>query len=491
MFDMIMKKGCMLMNGYLLLQIAASIVPTQTALIDSEKQWTYDELLREGMRVAGSLKPHVTTGDTVAIVLTNRVEYIAVLLACWQLGVVAMPMNTRLKEGERDALLADVACVVTESRYAEQSFRVPVVFVESIEQAYDGVHECEQALTLLTSGTSSAPKKVEIFHEQFAGYIFEHNDAPDGSDRGVYLNVVPLFHISGLTAVFHALYSGRAVVLQEGFHAEQFVNAVEQHRVTHTLVVPTMLYDILQQQAKLPTLQQLTYGGAPMPMPILARALQQLPHVAFSNAYGLTETTATITALTADDHRQTDEVGRRRLRSVGRAIDGVHIRIRRDGQTCAPYEVGVVEVQSARINRYAGHDAPTWFVTHDEGYVDEGGYLFLTGRSSDVIVRGGENIAAHEVEQALLREPSIVQAAVVGVEHERWGEEVAALVVANGVVDAEQLRASLKTKLATFKVPTRFIFVKKLPVSTTGKVDKRQIIRIFNEQKGNSVQHGE
>lgn len=476
------------MDGRLLLQIAASIVPTQIALIDEEKRWTYEELLRESSYIAHALQ-HVQREETVAILLTNRVEYAAVLLACWQLGVVAMPVNTRLKEAELHTLFADAACVVTEARYAHITPQECTVKIEQITRmSYDDERPYEQAFTLLTSGSTRTLKKVEIFHEQFADYIFAHQEAPDGTDRGVYLQMVPLFHITGLTSLWNALYSGRTVVLQEGFDAVRWVNAVHTYSVTHSFVVPTMLYDVLTQPLQaLHTLTHLTYGGAPMPINIIERAIAALPHVSFSNAYGLTETTATIAALTPDDHRiDGDEKKRARLRSVGKPLADVDIRICRDGNVCAPYEVGVIEVQTARLNRYAGERVQQWFVTHDEGYMDEDGYLFLTGRSQDVIVRGGENIAAHEVEQALLQLPGIVQAAVVGVEHARWGEEVAAMVVSTEELDAQHVQQTLKAELASFKVPQHIIFVQKLPLHATGKVDKRQIIGIFNGQKGKS-----
>lgn len=482
------------MNGQLLLQIAASIVPQQAALIDDTKTWTYEQLLVEGQRMAYMLHTHVKEGDTVAILLTNRAEYIATLLACWQLGAVAMPLNTRLKEAEINDYVVHAACVVTEERYRTYAFKRPKLLIEQVSTMYEDLTEHAQALTLLTSGSSAAPKKVEIFHEQFAGYIFSHHEAPDGTDKGRYLNAVPLFHITGLTAVFNALYSGRTVVLQEGFRAEAWLANVEQHRITHSFVVPTMLYDVLQVERateQLQTLQHITYGGAPMPRAIIEQAITTLPHVAFSNAYGLTETTATITALTADDHQLTDDKKRARLASVGKPLADVELRIRNGQTLCAPYEVGVVEVKTARLNGYLGEAVPSWFVTHDTGYVDEDGYLFLQGRSSDVIVRGGENISAHEVEAALRQLPSIIDAAVVGIPHARWGEAVAAMIVATEPLQPNELTLQLKEKLASFKVPRVFTFVQKLPLHATGKVDKRQIVRIFYEEKGDIGKYGE
>lgn len=483
------------MNGQLLLDIAASIVPEQVALIDEQTTWTYTQLLAEGRLIAHALHPYVQQGDTVAILLTNRVEYIATLLACWQLGTIAMPLNTRLKEAEINDYAAQASCIVSEFRYHTYAFALPTVYVEQIEpHDYDTSVEHAQAFTLLTSGSSAAPKKVEIFHEQFAGYIFNYHEAPDGSEKGCYINTVPLFHITGLTAVFNSLYSGRTVVLQEGFDAKKWLINIQRYKVTHSFVVPTMLYDVLQIEhvtEALQTLQYITYGGAPMPRAIIEKAMNMLPHTAFSNAYGLTETTATITALTAEDHQLDDEKKRARLTSVGKPLADVELRIRKGETICAPYEIGIVEVKSARINRYYGENAPQWFVTHDTGYIDEDGYLFLVGRSSDVIVRGGENISAYEVEAALRQQPGIADAAVVGIPHARWGEEVAAMVVATQPVDEQELQATLKEKLASFKVPRLFVFVQKLPIHATGKVDKRQIVRILYEEKGNIAKYGE
>ena len=240
-----------------------------------------------------------------------------------------------------------------------------------------------------------------------------------------------------------------------GFGADSWVTLVTEEAVTHAMVVPTMLgriLDILDRRAaELPSLRHLSYGGGRMPVELIERAMRRLPHVDFVNAYGLTETSSTISLLTPEDHREAfasaDRSVRRRLGSVGRPLESVEVEIRdAEGKAVPLGHRGEVWVRGEQVaGEYLDATVLTpngWFRTRDAGYLDDAGYLYLDGRLDDVIVRGAENISPCEIEDVLLSHPAVAEAAVVGVPDSEWGEAVAAVIVlADGVdVSAAELQ---------------------------------------------------
>src|SRR5205807_287098 len=235
------------------------------------------------------------------------------------------------------------------------------------------------------------------------------------------------------------------------------------------------------------SLVTLSYGAAPMPPPLLERVLSAFPaSVGFVNAFGQTETTSTVTMLGPEDHRlegDATEVDRKRarLRSVGRAIGGVELAVLdAAGNPCPPRTVGEVAVRGPRIMRgYAGEgaaradvDSCGWLRTRDLGYLDEDGYLFLVGRSNDLIIRAGENVAPAEVEAVLATHPDIADVAVAGVPDEELGERVGAVLVPRrgASIDPAEVAGYARSRLAAFKKPEIVAVVDELPRSALGKL---------------------
>jgi acyl-CoA synthetase (AMP-forming)/AMP-acid ligase II len=232
----------------------------------------------------------------------------------------------------------------------------------------------------------------------------------------------------------------------------------------------------------LPHLHSLSYGGGRMPPSVIERALNRLPHVNFVNAYGLTETSSTISVLRPDDHRAArtsqDLAVRRRLGSVGRPLPGLELEIRGpEGEAVPRGETGEVWVRGEQISgEYLGRKLireDGWFPTKDSGWLDEAGYLFIEGRLDDVIVRGGENISPGEIEDVLRTHPAVADVAVLGVPDDAWGELVAAVVVARAPVEAMALQAWVRGRLRSTKVPTQILFRAELPYNETGKLLRR------------------
>ena len=274
--------------------------------------------------------------------------------------------------------------------------------------------------------------------------------------------------------------------------ADGWLALAREHAVTNAFVVPTMLQRIVEQlgesaSAELPSLRAISYGGGKMPQPVIERAMQLFPETAFTNAYGLTETSSTVTLLGPDDHRAAaaseDASMRRRLVSVGRALPTVEIEIRDDeGRALPAGERGEIFVRGEQVSgEYLGRGsvlaADGWFPTRDGGWLDDEGYLFLEGRVDDVIVRGGENLSPGEIEDVLLEHPAVADAAVVGIPDDEWGEAVAAAVALKPgqQVEVAELQELVKSQLRSSRVPGRIIFKDELPYNETGKLLRRVV----------------
>jgi acyl-CoA synthetase (AMP-forming)/AMP-acid ligase II len=224
-----------------------------------------------------------------------------------------------------------------------------------------------------------------------------------------------------------------------------------------------------------------------MPLPVIERAMRLLPGVSFTNAYGLTETSSTISLLGPEDHRAAAASSapgvRRRLASVGLPLPGVEVEVRdADGKPVAPGVPGEICVRGAQVSgEYQGRASSVgkdgWFPTRDGGFLDEDGYLFVTGRIDDVIVRGAENLSPGEIEDVLHEHPAVADCAVVGVPDEQWGEAVAAVIVTHcgRQVPADELREWVRARLRSSRVPERIEFRETLPYNETGKLLRRKV----------------
>jgi acyl-CoA synthetase (AMP-forming)/AMP-acid ligase II len=241
----------------------------------------------------------------------------------------------------------------------------------------------------------------------------------------------------------------------------------------------------------MPNLRALSYGGGKMPQAVIEKAMTMFPDTGFTNAYGLTETSSTITVLTPDDHRAAaasdDPAGRRRLISVGKPLPGVELAIfDEEGNSVGAGESGEIHVRGEQVSgEYLGRssslNAEGWFPTRDGGSLDSEGYLFVEGRIDDVIVRGGENLSPGEIEDVLLDHDAVADVAVVGIPSVQWGEAVAAAIVVRKDVDADELRMLVKDRLRSSRVPEKIEFWDELPYNETGKLLRRKVREALGE----------
>ena len=499
-----------------------------------DQSWTYAEVRERSVRLASALQAlGVGPGSGVAVMSTNHPIWLEAFLACSRLGAHLVGLNYRAKEDDLRGMIeqTEVSVAFVEPRYLTlvravgevASMGVLVRLGAQVDElaAYDdlvssgadgrelssarggseirqGIFEADamtRALTLFTSGTTSSPKPVVVTNRDVSTYISVFAELPDLSQpRDVSLVSAPLYHIAGLFSMLTSVYGGRELVLLPQFERDAWLSAVAEYRVTHGFVVPTMLKQIVShptlQDFDLTTLTRLSYGAAPMPPDVIERALERLPpSVEFSNAYGQTETFGTVTVLGPDDHRMEgtpEEIAdkRRRLASVGRAIPGVRIKIcAEDGSELAVGEVGEVWVGRVAALATDAAEPRSWTRTSDVGHLDEQGYLFLTARLNDLIIRGGENVAPGEIEAVLAAHEAVDDVAVVGVPDPEWGEAIVAFVVtSDGVaVTEEELIEWVRQRLASYKKPKTIRFVATIPRTATGKTDRRQLARLADE----------
>jgi acyl-CoA synthetase (AMP-forming)/AMP-acid ligase II len=286
------------------------------------------------------------------------------------------------------------------------------------------------------------------------------------------------------------------MVMLPAFTPEGWLKLVEREKVTNAFVVPTMLGRIIARMDEgvkpdLSSLRAIAYGGGKMPLEIIQRALELFPNAGFTNAYGLTETSSTIALLGPEEHREaqssSDPKVRARLASVGKPIPSVELEIRdEDGKLLPPGEAGEIYVRGDQVSgEYKERSAliaDGWFPTRDAGYLDEEGYLFLSGRADDVIVRGGENMSPGEIEDVLATHPAIADAAAVGVPSVEWGETVAVAIVPRADHEppsSEEVRSLVKQRLRSSRVPEHVLIVDALPYNEMGKLLRREVRNLF------------
>jgi len=485
------------MSISLLLEMAASSNPDRTAVVSGEIRLTTSELSDLADGGAGVIA--ASGAQHAAYVGTGGAMLPLLLFSSARAGVALTPLNYRLSE---DGLRQLIDRLPTPLVIADNEYRDVVAGagkqVLSSDEFIDAARTAEPAaefadpddvgVVLFTSGTTSKPKAVELTHNNLTSYITGTVEFDSAEPSDAALICVPPYHIAGVSAALSNLYAGRKMVYLPQFDANEWVRLVRDEGVTSATVVPTMLDRIVSvletEPVALPTLRNLAYGGSKVALPLVRKALGLLPAVGFVNAYGLTETSSTIAVLTPD-------AVARRLGSVGQPVPSIEVQIRgEDGSVLGPGETGELFVRGEQVSgRYTDIgsvlDADGWFPTKDVAMLDEGGYLFIGGRSDDTIIRGGENIAPAEIEDVLVEHPSVRDCVVVGPEDPEWGQIIVAVVVpASGAApDPDELREHVRAQLRGSRTPDRVVFRDELPTNATGKVLRRELVDEFQRSR--------
>jgi len=479
---------------------AARFYPERTALASAGRRSTFRELHDRVGRIAASLRGHgFGVEDRLALLLPNEADYLELIYACAWLGVIAVPLNTRLSTTEIDRVLADSnpRGLIRHSSMAVPTVRVPwqvVLDEQPLDAGYDSypepVYDPQAVLALIyTSGTTGRPKGVVITHANVLENLDHVNYWMTYKEGGVYLHAAPIFHIADFPFMFGSPAFGACQVTIPKFSPKSFCETVERERVSHSVLVPTMISLLTQfpdlGKYDLTSLEVVGYGGSPIAPELIRATRKALPNLKLVQVYGLSET-GFLTGL--QDHEHTPE----RLTSCGRPCPGIDVRVvDESGREVETGHPGELVARGANVMRgywnNAGETERAFrdglFRTGDVGYQDANGFVYILDRIKDMIVTGGENVYSGEVEAVIYEHPAVREAAVFGVPDPQWGELVAAVVALKPghALTAEDLIAHCRRSLANYKIPRRIVVSDAdLPKGASGKILKRVLRERFS-----------
>jgi acyl-CoA synthetase (AMP-forming)/AMP-acid ligase II len=485
--------------------------PDDIAIHFGERHWSWAQWASRIRQAAGALRATgLQRGQVVAFLDKNHPGCLETLLAATSIGVVATIVNWRVIGDELVHVLNDsgarVLFVGAELQPAVEAIRAKVPGVERVivvggaDDEYEpllaaaspvavdpDVADTDTALTIYSSGTTGRPKGVLLTQRALVNHIVNLSPPFPFSSGDANLVAMPLFHVGGIAYAFFGIRAGVPTFLTREPEAATLIGAVKAG-ATHAFLVPPVIARFLDAgeaaTGALSGLRYLVYGAAPMPVPLLQRALAAWPETNFVQVYGQTELCGAIAALDAEDHR--DSSRPELLMSAGKAAQGNEIRIvdPESGDKLPSGESGEVWVRSdQRMIGYLNRPEATadtitgddWVRTGDIGRLDADGYLFIEDRLKDMIITGGENVYGPEVESVLLDHPGIADAAIIGVPDEKWGESVKAIVVAGTALEPAEVIEFCRQHLAGYKCPRTVDFVDTLPRNASGKILKNEL----------------
>jgi bile acid-coenzyme A ligase len=455
----------------------------------TETAVTWRELETRANQIARALQQRgVAEESIVALALPSCVEHILVTLAIWKLGATLLPIRHDVPQWEMDRLadLADPVVLVSDAHSSQGRHvltRADLAATVDLPDTALADHVSESLNLLASSGSTGNPKLIV---SPLRGVVSNDPSPLYSTDTPLVVLVCsPLYHINGFNFASPPLLEGARTVVMEKFDAQLAVDLIERHRVTFTVMVPTMLQRIARLEVRpeqVASIQTLIYGGAKIPEWVVDRWLQLIPPKNFVFTYGSSERLgmATMTGDEWADHRG----------GTGRPVD-VTLSIRDDeGKEVPPGEVGLIYMRpldpERRIFRYIGVPTPEptvdgYYTIGDLGSVDADGCLYVADRRTDMIITGGANVFPAEVETALSEHPAVADQVVVPVPDDEWGHRVHAIIQALDPAHpptAEELRAFCKTRLASYKAPKTYEFVDQVPRTEAGKLNRTQLGQI-------------
>jgi len=518
------------MNTVEFLNIAAAICPDRNAIVFEGERWTFKHLDERVNRLANALKTlGIQRGDCIGMLHVNCPQYLEVYFAAAKTGAIFVPLNFKAKPDELIYMINNAGivslfagdryldmlkgilpelpsvkvCISIDSKKSNGHYYDNLIRSAGLDEFSAVTGDEDVTVLLYTAGTTGRPKGVPLSHNGFVSHILENIDPPNPEIEEQNLLTVPLYHIAGMQAMLSAVYGGRTLVLMRQFEVEEWMKTVQAEQATRAMLVPTMLKWIIDSphfhDYNLSSLRVITYGAAPMPFEVIKKAIRKLPNVQFINAFGQTETASTITALGPEDHvikgtKKEKEIKLKRLASsIGKPLSDVEVRIvDKEGKHLPAKEMGEIMAKGPRImTGYWGDEQKTaqvitrdgWLRTGDKGWMDEDGYIYLVGRSDDIIIRGGENISPEEVEDVLYSHPAIEEAAVIGVPDKEWGRQPRAIVVLKSGKQAtgKEIMEYCRSRLASFKRPRSVVFVGSLPRNSMQKVLRKLLRKEFGQ----------
>jgi long-chain acyl-CoA synthetase len=502
--------------------------PERIATICGERQHTYRQYADRVARLGHALQGlGMGAGERVGMLALNSDRYLEFFYGTWWGGGAVNPVNIRwsaaeiaysLDDCDTRILLVDEQFkgLAGELRRRSKALKTLVYtgdgdtpegmlnYEQLLAQAKPGPDAlrcgAELAAVMYTGGTTGFPKGVMLSHDNLATNALAALGQGITQGEGRALLIAPMFHIA-VGALMHGhVMAGGTSVIAPMFTPVAALQAVQQHRVTHVLLVPTMIQLAVDHpeagQYDLGSLRVLAYGGSVISEAVLQRAMKRFTNADFVQAYGMTELSPCATYLSPADHREGAKPGL--LRSAGRASLATEVCVVDDQGIEVPRgTVGEVVVRGATVmlgywnkpEQTAAALRDGWMHTGDGGRMDEEGYLFIVDRMKDMIVSGGENVYSAEVENALAQHPAVAASAVIGIPSEQWGEAVHAVVVLKPgtKATAEELSAHCRGLIAGYKCPRSLEFRDALPMTGAGKIQKTELRKPHWEGRSRAV----
>lgn len=493
--------------------------PNKTAILDGDKALTYRQFAERVCKVAGALElAGIEKGDRVAILLLNESRYLELLYSITMLGAIAVPLNVRLAPEELKFILQDSGskllflhrefvpllpliqnevpsiqqCILCEDEVQAEGTIGYEEWVEEVDPLPLLAHaeENDVAAIFYTGGTTGTPKGVMLTHRNLLSNAYNVGLALSYSPQDIYLHAAPMFHAADSASTFAITVVGGTHAHVRAFDPVRVMKTIESQKVTSTLLVPTMINMLINhpsiKEYDLSSWVKVIYGASPCPPEVLKKAKTLLP-TQFYQGYGLSEASPVLTILRPEHHVvEGEEHEMARLASCGHPLPGVEVRcVNGRGEDVQVGEVGEIIARGPNIMKgYWNRPEETaaaikdgWLYTGDMAVIDEENFYYVVDRKKDMIVTGAENVYSVEVENVVYTHPAVLEAAVIGIPHPKWGEAVHAVVVVkkDHQVAEEELIEHCRQFLANYKVPKSVEFVAELPKSGAGKILKRNL----------------
>ena len=498
-----------------LIREQAARAPDRIGLIFEGREFTYREMNERANKAAAALrKLGVGHGDRVAWLARNLSAFWDALFGAAKIGAVITPINWRLAPAEVAQILEDSKAAVF---IGEKDFIDPLKAMGAVMPAttltletgvgsFEALVDAEDAaeptaspalndafVQLYTSGTTGLPKGVVLSYRAYK-YNSENGAtnriiAPKTDDE-VAMHALPHFHVAGVNFGLMAVARSMPILQFRQFDPVGIVKAAQGDKPLSAFLVPAMIMMILeaakQAGAPLSKFANISYGAAPMPEPLLDAAMAAMPDATFTQFYGATENCGAVTFLAHDDHAK----GARQRVAAGKPWPRTDVKVcnPETGEALETGATGEIWMRSGAVmDGYWGREDATaealvdgWYRTGDAGYFDDSGFLYVCDRVKDMIISGGENIYPAEIENALAKHPAVLEAAVIGVPDEKWGELVKAFIVkrAGSEMSADDALTHLSDKIAKFKLPREVAFINALPRNPSGKILKTELRKV-------------
>lgn len=486
------------------LRRAAQLHPDREAVVDGALRITYAQLLGRAETMANGVRQlGAVLGDRVGVMSVNSADYLTAYFGIPAGGQVLVPLNQRHADPELTEVLRDCTprLVIADDEHIERARALAVscevrTFAELLHIGNYAPDRTEPATLELgdeiaaifyTGGTTGRAKGVMLPHASLAANALHMVIGVGYQPEDTYLHCAPMFHLGDGMSVHPVTWVGGRHVFVERFEPAAVLEAIERQRVTCVFLVPAMLTLLLEHldasdtAFDLSSLRLVLHGGAPIAPALLKRAMTRLG-CSFTQSYGMTEAGPILSLLNHEELRLESPT----LESAGQPVAGVEVRVvRADGTDCDVGEIGEIVARGPNFaTGYWGQPALTtdrfgsgWYRSGDLARLDSERYLYIVGRTGDVIISGGENVYAAEVEAALATHPALLEASVIAVPSERWGEQVhAAVVLRDGAsVSYEELEAHCRAHIAGYKIPRSWEIRPTLPRTGVGKIDKTAI----------------